>query len=105
MSVWSLTLAAAAAPSTVTATRLIPPRRAAMVLSSTRSIGPPDVFRMTALESTEILRVLQDSRSVASYVASRSGLERPTAPGTMSLAVSTAAAGGRAAGAGAGMGG
>ena len=64
--VWSLMVAAAASPSTVTEVDDIPPSRAAIVLSSTRSIGPPEVLRITAVESTEILRVPHDSRSVAS---------------------------------------
>ena len=54
--VWSLTVAGTTAPSTVTGPSRIAPRRAAIVFSSTRSIGAPDVLRIVALESTEIAR-------------------------------------------------
>ena len=58
--VWSLTVALTATPSTVTGrSRMPPPSRAAIVLSSTRSIGPPDVFWIVAVESTETLRAPQ----------------------------------------------
>ncbi len=50
--VWSLTVAVTKAPSTLTSTSRIAPSRAAIVLSSTRSIGPPDVLRIVAVEST-----------------------------------------------------
>ena len=50
--VWSLIVAGTVAPSTVTGWRSMLPRRVAMVLSSTRSIGPPEVLRIVAVEST-----------------------------------------------------
>ena len=46
--VWSLTLALTRRPSTSTMRSRIAPSRAAIVLSSTRSIGPPDVFVIVA---------------------------------------------------------
>jgi len=42
------------------------PSRAAMVLSSIRSIGAPDVLRIVAVESTEILGVPHEMRRAAS---------------------------------------
>ncbi len=48
MIVWSLTLAETRLPSTWTVWSRMPPSRAAIVLSSTRSIGPPDVLVIVA---------------------------------------------------------
>jgi hypothetical protein len=59
--VWSLIVAATATPSTVTGRSRISPRRAAIVFSSIRSMGPPEVLRMVAVESTQIARVAQVS--------------------------------------------
>jgi len=59
--VWPVTVAGTATPSTVTGRRRMLPRRAAIVLSSTRSIAIPDVFLMIAVESTHIARVDQVS--------------------------------------------
>jgi len=47
--VWSLTLASTRRPSTSTTRSRIPPSRAAIVLSSTRSMGPPEVFVIVAM--------------------------------------------------------
>src|SRR5262245_57115213 len=94
--VWSLTAAATARPSTVTAPRRIAPRRAAIVFRSTRSIGPPDAFRISAVESTLIDRAPHPMRRVASYVASSDRLERLTVPGTIALGAGAATASGAA---------
>ena len=56
MIVWSSTVRATPTPSTSTERSVMPPRRAAIVLSSIRSIGPPEVFVMVAVESTEKAR-------------------------------------------------
>jgi hypothetical protein len=56
MTVWSWTLRATGLPSTSTARNSMPPRRAAIVLNSTRSMGPPDVLVMVAVELTEKAR-------------------------------------------------
>src|SRR6185503_4879340 len=53
--VWSLTVFGTAWPSTVTVSRCSEPRRAAMVLSSRRSMGPPLV-----LVTTIVVRALRD---------------------------------------------
>ena len=50
--VWSLMRAATARPSTVTGSSRIAPSRAAIVLSSTRSMALPDVLRIVASELT-----------------------------------------------------
>ena len=50
--VWSLRVALTATPSTVTLWSWMLPRRAAIVLSSIRSIGAPEVLRIVAVEST-----------------------------------------------------
>jgi hypothetical protein len=50
--VWSEIRAPTRRPSTSAARSSSPPRRAAIVLSSTRSIGPPDVFVIVAVELT-----------------------------------------------------
>ncbi len=55
--VWSLTLPLTSTPSTLTERRSIPPSRATAVLSSTRSIGPPDVFVIVAALWTANARV------------------------------------------------
>src|SRR5688500_15005731 len=57
ITVWSVTLDVAGAPSTSTARNVMPPSRAAIVLNSTRSIGPPDVLVIVAVEFTAKLRV------------------------------------------------
>src|ERR1044072_2972082 len=57
---WSLRVAPTAAPSTVTPWSWMLPSRAAIVLSSIRSIGAPEVLQIVAVESTEILRVPQE---------------------------------------------
>ncbi len=48
-----------ARPSTVTAPSRIEPSLAAIVLNSIRSIGPPEVLRTVAVESTRIVRAPQ----------------------------------------------
>ena len=53
---------ATATPSTVTGWRRMPPSRAAIVLSSTRSIAAPEVLRIVAVESTAIARVAHEIR-------------------------------------------
>ena len=64
MIVWPVTVAGTTTPSTVTGLSRMLPSRAAMVLSSTRSISAPDVLVMIAVESTQIARVDQVSLSV-----------------------------------------
>jgi hypothetical protein len=64
--VWSVRVAATGTPSTVTEWSWMLPSRAAMVFSSIRSIGAPDVLRIVAVESTRILRVPHEIRSEAS---------------------------------------
>ena len=64
--VWSLRVAGTATPSTVTEWSWMLPSRAAMVLSSIRSIGAPEVLRIVAVESTKILRVPHEIRREAS---------------------------------------
>src|SRR5262245_24915822 len=84
--VWPATVGVRAVPSTVTTPSRIDPSLAAIVLNSIRSIGPPDVLRTVAVESTRIVRAPQVMPRSAWYVASRNRLERPTDPGTMSAA-------------------
>ena len=50
--VWPLIRGVTRCPSTVTVVRRMPPSFAAIVLSSTRSIRPPDSFVIVAVEST-----------------------------------------------------
>ncbi len=52
--VWSLMVAGTTDPSTVTGWRRMAPSRVAIVLNSIRSIGPPEVLRIVAVESTQI---------------------------------------------------
>src|SRR5258706_15381935 len=69
----------------------MPPRRAAIVLSSRRSIGPPEVLSMSIVVSARKLRVAKLSRRPTVYVAVRLMLVRLTEPGTMPVAVTVAA--------------
>ncbi len=82
--VWSLTVALTATPSTVTGSRRIAPSRAAIVFSSIRSTGPPEVFEIDSVASTRIRCAAQFSFSRATYVAVRCTLERFAVPATMS---------------------
>src|SRR4051812_31950630 len=59
----------------------IPPRRAATVFSSSRSIAAPDVFVTAIVTETRKLRLAQSRRTVALYVARRFRLVRLTEPG------------------------
>ena len=78
-----------------------PPSRAAIVLSSSRSIGPPDVFVAARTVSTLIAAVpeVDPERDVVGRRQVRT-LARSTAPGTIAVASD---AGGRRAGAGRGV--
>src|SRR5690349_17996122 len=67
--VWSVTLGWTAAPSTVAPVIVIPPRRAAIVLSSRRSMAAPDVLRTAIVSLTPNARVAKLRRTVASYSA------------------------------------
>src|SRR5258706_15892572 len=69
----------------------MPPSRAAIVLSSRRSIGPPEVLSMSIVVSARKLRVAKLSRRPTVYVAVRLMLVRLTEPGTMPVAVTVAA--------------
>jgi hypothetical protein len=64
--VWSSTVAPALAPSTDACVILRPPSRAAIVLSSSRSTGPPDVFVAVRTVSTRIARVPKSRPSLTS---------------------------------------
>ena len=79
--VWSWTVALTGFPAEVTAPSFIPPRRVAIVLSSSRSIGPPESFRSRIVVDALNARVPKFSEAFTSYVAVRAMVVALTDPG------------------------
>ena len=65
----------------MTAPSFIPPRRVAIVLSSSRSIGPPESFRSRIVVDALNARVPKFSEAFTSYVAVRAMVVALTDPG------------------------
>ena len=91
--VWPSIRALVALPSTVTERRSSAPSFAITVLSSRRSMPPPERFRALMVTRPASRRSATPRRTATSYVAVIARLVRWTEPGTIAEAGAVAAAG------------